>query len=145
MKAAVRYFSATGKTELVAKAIAKGLQTTAVSTDSENVSVKDKVDILFIGAGVHNNDIDRSMKSFIYRMSLDDVESAVVFSASCFPLRIRSLLRKHLFRKGVVIERTYNVWHFPFCRPSALALKKAENFARKYAEKKMIEKNEVFE
>lgn len=144
MKAAVRYFSATGKTELVAKAIAKGLQTTAVSTDSENVSVKDKVDILFIGAGVHNNDIDRSMKSFIYRMSLDDVESAVVFSASCFPFRIRSLLRKHLFRKGVVIERTYNVWHFPFCKPSKAALKRAEKFARKYIENKENEKNEVF-
>ena len=144
MKSAVRYCSQSGKTELVAKAIARGLGTQAIATNSENFTVDEKVDILFVGAALHKNDIKTSMKSFIYHMSLDNVSSAVIFSTSCFTRRAISVLRKHLYRKGVVIERTYNVWHFPFCKPSKAALKKAEKFARKYAENKEREQKEIF-
>ena len=144
MKSAVRYCSRTGKTELVAEAIANGLQSSAVSVRDDNSPVEQKVDILFIGAALHSNDIDRAAKSFIYHMSLDNVSSCVVFSTSCFTRRAISVLRKHLYRKGVVIEKTYNVWHLPFCKPSKSALKKAEKFARKYIENKQKEKNEVF-
>ena len=144
MKSAVRYSSRTGKTQLVAEAIANGLQTDAVSVRDDDSAVEEKVDILFIGASLHSNDIDRAAKSFIYHMSLDNISSAVVFSTSCFTRRAISVLRKHLYRKGVVIERTYNVWHFPFCKPSKAALKKAEKFARKYIENKEKEQKEIF-
>ncbi len=144
MKAAVRYCSDSGKTALVAEAIAKGLGTEAVATNSDNFTIDEKIDILFVGAAVHNNDIKTSMKSFIYHMSLDNVANAVTFSTSCFIPRALFILKKHLFRKGVVIEKSYNVWHFPFCKPTRGALKKAEKFARKYIENKEKEKNDVF-
>ena len=144
MKAAVRYCSDTGKTAAIAEAIAKGLGTEAIATNSGDFAVEEKVDILFVGAALHKNDIKTSMKSFIYHMSLDNISSAVVFSTSCFTRRAISVLRKHLYRKGVVIEKSYNVWHFPFCKPSKAALKRAERFARKYAEKKEKEQSEIF-
>lgn len=144
MKAAVRYCSDTGKTALVAEAIARGVGTKAVATNSEHFTVDEKVDILFVGAALHKNDIKTSMKSFIYHMSLDNVSSAVIFSTSCFTRRAISVLRKHLYRKGVVVEKSYNVWHFPFCKPSKAALKRAERFARKYMENKEKEQREIF-
>ena len=143
MNAAVRYCSVNGKTELVAQAIAKGAGTQAVSVGSENAAVDQRADVLFIGASLHSGDIERSAKSFIYHLSLDNADSAVVFSTAFTPKAI-SVLRKHLYRKGVVIQKTYNVWRFPFCKPSKRALRKAEDFARKYIENKDKEKNEVF-
>ena len=143
VNSAVRYCSVNGKTELVAEAIAKGAGTDAVSVESENAVIDQKTDVLFIGASIHSGDIEHSAKSFIYHMSLDNADNAVVFSTSFSPRAIM-ILRKHLYRKGVVIQKVYNVWRFPFCKPSKAALKRAEKFARKYIENKENEKNEVF-
>ena len=52
MNAAVRYYSRSGNTEAVAKAIASKCKVWAVSCDAENAKIEEPVDILFIGGGI---------------------------------------------------------------------------------------------
>lgn len=62
MKIAVRYYTRTGNTEKLAKAIAK-----AVGVNAENVTVPlgEQVDILFLGSSYYAFDVDPAIKDFL--------------------------------------------------------------------------------
>ena len=49
MSTAVRYYSRSGNTKLVAEAIAKALGVSAVSVDRPEAALNEKADVLFIG------------------------------------------------------------------------------------------------
>ena len=53
MNCAVRYYSRSGNTKLVADAIAKAAGVKAVSTDSSEAQICEPVDVLFIGGALY--------------------------------------------------------------------------------------------
>lgn len=61
MNIAVRYYSRGGNTKLLADAIAKSLDVSAVSVDSENSEINEKVDVLFIGGALYAYGLDKHL------------------------------------------------------------------------------------
>ena len=53
MKVQVRYYSRSGNTKILAEAIAKGVNTKAISIDDSNALINDKTDVLFIGGALY--------------------------------------------------------------------------------------------
>ena len=82
MKSAVRYYSRSGNTRLVAEAIAKGAGTQAVPVDAADAEVREPVDVLFIGGALYAYGIDTNLKEYIRSLKKENVAKAVVFSTS---------------------------------------------------------------
>lgn len=61
MNCAVRYYSRSGNTKLVADAIAKAAGVKAVSTDSSEAQICEPVDVLFIGGALYAYGIDENL------------------------------------------------------------------------------------
>lgn len=79
MKFAVRYYTKTGNTERLAKAIAKELGVEALPISE---GVKEKVDYLFLGNSWYAFNIDPEVKEFISTLSSDLVGKIVNFGTA---------------------------------------------------------------
>ena len=96
MNPAVRYFSRSGNTKLVAEAIAKAVQTTAVSVDAPDAKLDKPVDVLFIGGALYAYGIDSHLKEYLASLQKADVKKAVVFSTSWLSKHAIDLIKKGL-------------------------------------------------
>ncbi len=107
MKAAVRYFSRTGNTKKLAKAIADGAGVEAVSVSDSNSALKGHVQVLFLGGGLYAYGLDKQLETFIDSLSKDDVDMVVAFSTSWLSKHALDLIRKKVSAKGIkVAEET---------------------------------------
>lgn len=126
MNAAVRYYSRSGNTEAVAKAIASKCGVWAVSCDAENAPIEEPVDILFIGGALYAYGIDKKLKAYLRTLEKEKVKKAAVFSTSRLSRHALDLIRKELEAKGIpVVEETFHVKG----RPNEAQLNAAAAFA----------------
>ena len=65
MRAAVRYYSRSGNTKLVAEALAKAAGVPAVSVDAADAAVTEPVDVLFIGGALYAYGIDKKLQEYL--------------------------------------------------------------------------------
>ena len=79
MKVQVRYYSRSGNTKALAEAIAKGVNTKAISIDDNNALISDKTDILFIGGALYAYGLDNKIKEYISNLDSRNIKKAVVF------------------------------------------------------------------
>ncbi|SDB64230.1 MULTISPECIES: flavodoxin domain-containing protein [unclassified Butyrivibrio] len=104
MSTAVRYYSRSGNTKKVAEYIAETAGVDAVSVDSNNAELSDKVDVLFIGGALYAYGIDENLKQYLKTLSGDKVGKAVVFSTSWLSKHALDLIKDALTDKGIKVE-----------------------------------------
>ena len=126
MKCAVRYYSRSGNTRLLAEAIADELGVEAVSADSSDATISGHIDVLFIGGALYAYGLDKKLVSYIRALDGDMVGRAVLFSTTWLSKHSFDLMRKELEARGIVVaERTFYAKN----KPSAERLKEAKAFA----------------
>ena len=104
MSVAVRYYSRSGNTQKVAEYIAEAAGVDAVSVDSKDAELNEKVDTLFIGGALYAYGIDDNLKQYLRGLSSDKVGKAVVFSTSWLSKHALDLIRNGLAEKGIPVE-----------------------------------------
>lgn len=128
MNTAVRYYSRSGNTKIVAEAIADALQVKAISVDSSDAQLKDKTDVLFIGGALYAYGLDKHLKTFIRNLDPAKVGKAVIFSTSWISRHSIDLIRRELQKKGIPAEQgTFYVKN----KANDAQLKEAADFALK--------------
>ena len=126
MKCAVRYYSRSGNTRLLAEAIADELGVEAVSADSSDAKISGHIDVLFIGGALYAYGLDKRLVSFIRTLDGDMVGRAVLFSTTWLSKHSFDLMRKELEARGIVVaERTFYAKN----KPTPERLKEAKAFA----------------
>lgn len=129
MKAAVRYYSRSGNTKAVAEAIAKAVNTTAVSVDYHHPALPGPVDVLFIGGALYAYGIDKKLEAYIQSLPARQVKKAVVFSTSWVSKHAVDLIKKALTDKGIPVDHEY---FYVRGKPSDANLRDADVFASRY-------------
>ncbi len=134
MKAAVRFYSRSGNTKLVADAIAGALGISAVSVDAPEAELKEelkeKADALFVGGALYAYGLDKHLKEYLEKLSAGQVGKAVIFSTSWISKHSIDLIRKALEAKGIPVEKeTFYVKN----KADEKQLKEAAAFAKKMA------------
>lgn len=104
MTTAVRYYSRSGNTKLVAEAIAEAAGVNAISVDESDAPIDDRVDILFIGGALYAYGIDENLKKYLSAVSKESVGKAVLFSTSWISKHALDLIRRELEEKGIPVE-----------------------------------------
>ncbi len=132
MKTAVRYFSRSGNTEKLAKAIAEAVGAEALTTE---VPLEEDVDILFLGSSVYAYGVDDSIKKFIGANRVK-IGKVVNFSTAALVKSTYRQVGKLLKEKNIpqAAEEFYCRGSFgPMHkgRPNAEDLKAAADFAKK--------------
>jgi flavodoxin len=126
MKCAVRYYSRSGNTRLLAEAIADELGVEAVSADSSDATISGHIDVLFIGGALYAYGLDKRLVSYIRTLDGDMVGRAVLFSTTWLSKHSFDLMRKELEARGIVVaERTFYAKN----KPTPERLKEAKAFA----------------
>lgn len=132
MSTAVRYYSRSGNTKLVAEAIAKALGVSAVSVDRPEAALNEKADVLFIGGALYAYGLDRHLKEYLGSLDKVKVGKAVVFSTSWISRHSIDLIRKALEEKEIpVAGETFYVKN----RPSPEQMQEAADFALKMSQR----------
>lgn len=126
---AVRYYSRSGNTKLVADAIAAAVGTQAVSVDASNAALAETADVLFIGGALYAYGLDGKLKSYLESLDASKVKKAVVFSTSWLSRHALDLIRKELSAKGISVE---NETFYVKNRASEAQLQEAAAFAKKF-------------
>lgn len=129
MKSAVRYYSRSGNTRLVAEAIAKGAGTQAVSVDAADAKVREPVDVLFIGGALYAYGIDTNLKEYIRSLKKENVAKAVVFSTSWVSRHALDLIREELKKQGIGVSEETLYFRG---KPNEKQQAEAEKFAKKF-------------
>lgn len=129
MKTAVRYYSRSGNTRLLAEAIAKGAGVPAVSVDAADAALSEQVDVLFIGGALYAYGLDSHLKTYLAGLDGSKVKKAVVFSTSWLSKHSLALIKDALTAKGIAVEEKTL---YAKNKPSAGYLKEAEEVAKKY-------------
>ncbi|MCH3953835.1 MAG: flavodoxin [Eubacterium sp.] len=132
MNTAVRYYSRSGNTKLVAEAIAEALGVPAVSVDMPEAALTERADVLFIGGALYAYGIDKNLKNYLGSLSVGQVGRAVVFSTSWVSKHSIDLIRNALQEKGIPVEaETFYVRN----KASQAQLEEAKSFARSMVKK----------
>lgn len=100
---AVRYYSRSGNTKLVADAIAEGAGVKAVSVDQPGARITEDVDTLFVGGALYAYGIDKKLKSYLDSIDASHVKKAYVFSTSWLSKHALDLIKKALEAKGIAV------------------------------------------
>lgn len=127
MKTAVRYYSRSGNTKLLAEAIAKGAGVPAVSVDVADAALSEQVDVLFIGGALYAYGLDSHLKTYLAGLDGSKVKKAVIFSTSWLSKHSLALIRDALTAKGIAVEEKTL---YAKNKPSADYLKEAEGVCR---------------
>ncbi|MDF2943189.1 MAG: flavodoxin [Herbinix sp.] len=132
-KIAVRYYSKSGNTKKLAERIAAVAGCNAETTD---VDLREKVDILFLGAAVYWAGIDKSVKEYIERLDKSMVGKVVIFSTSALAERAVPSIKKHLTAKKIKVVAEDFYCHGQFAslhrgKPDEKDLVAVEEFTRK--------------
>ena len=133
MKVQVRYYSRSGNTKVLAEAIAKGVNTKAISIDDSDALIKEKTDILFIGGALYAYGLDNKIKEYISNLDSSNIKKAVVFSTSWISKHSIDLIKKALKNKGIDVVEDYIYYRN---KPKDTELKEAEEIAKKLSEEK---------
>ncbi len=128
MNIAVRYYSRSGNTKMLAEAISKSLNVPAVSVDVEGSEIKEDTDVLFIGGALYAYGLDKHLKQYLENLDGEKIKRAVVFSTSWLSKHSVDLIKNGLAKKGIKVEGEYC---YAKSKPSEEDLKNAESFAKK--------------
>ncbi|MBQ8891607.1 MAG: flavodoxin [Bacilli bacterium] len=137
MKVEVRYYSRSGNTKSLAEAIAKGVNTKAISIDDSNALISDKTDILFIGGALYAYGLDNKIKEYISNLDPNNIGASIVFSTSWISKHSIDLIKKALRNKGINVVEDYIYYKN---KPNDNELKEAEEIAKKLIEEKKGER-----
>lgn len=107
MSTAVRYYSRSGNTKAVADAMAKALNTEAVSVDAKDAAITEPVDVLYIGGALYAYGIDENLKAYLKTLKKEDAKKAVVFSTSWISKHAVALIKKGLAEAGISAEEEF--------------------------------------
>ena len=125
---AVRYYSRSGNTKILAEAIAKVAGTEAVSVDAKNTAITEPVDVLFVGGALYAYGLDKHLKNWLSELDGTKVKKAVVFSTSWISKHSVNLIRSALQAKGIDVadekKKKKN-------KPTAEDIKAAETIVKK--------------
>ena len=133
MKVQVRYYSRSGNTKILAEAIAKSVNTKAISIDDSNALINDKTDVLFIGGALYAYGLDDKIKEYISNLDSKNIKKAVVFSTSWISKHSIDLIKKALKNKGIDVAKNYIYYKN---KPSEIELKEAAEISKKLIEEK---------
>lgn len=130
MSTAVRYYSRSGNTKLVADAIAEALGVRAVSVDQADSQITEKTDVLFVGGALYAYGLDKHLKAWLENLDGSKVGKAVIFSTSWISKHSIDLIRSSLEARGIRTEaETFYVRN----KAGKDQLKEAGAFAKKMA------------
>ncbi len=104
MSIAVRYYSRSGNTKLLAEAIAESVNAVAIGTDKANAPIIEPVDTLFIGGALYAYGIDANLQAYLDDIDPKNVRRAVVFSTSWISKHAIDIIKKSLKAKGITVE-----------------------------------------
>ncbi len=125
---AVRYYSRSGNTRLVADAIADAIHVKAVSVDQSDAPLSEKADVLFIGGALYAYGLDKHLKTYLASLDPAKVGKAVIFSTSWISRHSIDLIRNALASKGIAVApETFYVKN----KANKEQLQKAREFALK--------------
>ena len=129
MSVAVRYYSRSGNTKLLAEAISKGAETSAISVDAPEAKIEEKADVLFIGGALYAYGLDKNLREYLSNLNKENIGKAVIFSTSWISKHSITLIKEALVEKGITVEEEY---FYAKSKPSEDVLSEAENFAKKF-------------
>lgn len=136
MTVTVRYYTRSGNTERLAKAVAEAL---GVQAKGVNVPLTEKADILFLGCSYYAFDIDEEVKKFIL-LNKDNIGKVVCIGTSAMMKSMHKPVRKLTDQAGVELATeefhcrgAFGPMHQG--RPNEEDLKKAAEFARAVMQK----------
>lgn len=101
MKTAVAYYSKTGNTEKIAKAMAE-----AVGTHAIDVSINDlvePVDLLFVGGAIYGGKLDDALVRFIKSLTPEKIKRVAVFSTYFMAETASDMIGKLLSEQNVLV------------------------------------------
>ena len=125
---AVRYYSKSGNTKLLAEAIGKGAGVIPISVDEDSAKITEDIDVLFIGGALYAYGLDKVMNEYLAGIDGSKVKKAVVFSTSWISKHSIDLIKKALVAKGIeVADETCYVRN----KPNEKQMVEAEAFAKK--------------
>lgn len=132
MKTKVVYFTKSGNTEKIAKAIGEELNAAVSNMDQP---LKEPVDVLFLGASVYKFGVDKKVLDFIGSLNANEIGSVAVFLTSSMADSGTPKLVKKLTAKGIKVhdEHFYCKGEFMFMnknRPNENDVDQAKKFAR---------------
>ena len=127
MEVKVRYYSRSGNTKALAEAIAKAINTKALSIDDNDALINDKTDILFLGGALYAYGLDNKLKKYIANLNSNNINKAIVFSTSWISKHSINLIKKSLKNKGIDVIEEYIYYKN---KPSNNELKEAEKIAK---------------
>ncbi len=99
----VRYFSKSGKTEIIAQAIARGAGVQAFSVTDEPALIE-KTDLLFLGGAPYANIMAPELKKYAEGLTSDKVTKVVLFTTSNWSRRTVLALKKIFKSKGIAVS-----------------------------------------
>lgn len=99
MKIAVRYYTKSGNTEKLAKAIAESV---GVQAETVSASLHEKVDIVFLGCSYYAFDVDEAVKSFLFD-NKENIGKIVCFGTSAMMKSTRKPIKRITDAAGVVL------------------------------------------
>ena len=124
MKTAVRYYSRSGNTKLLAEALARGAGTEAVSVEGGELT--ERADVLFVGGALYAYGLDKKLRAWLDALDPGKVGKAVVFSTSWLSRHGLELIRQALTEKGIPVDEAA---FYAKNRPTPEQLAAAERFA----------------
>ncbi|MGI5990055.1 MAG: flavodoxin family protein [Lachnospiraceae bacterium] len=130
MSSAVRYYSRSGNTKLLAEAIAKGAGVQAVSVDAPDAALKEPVDVVFVGGALYAYGLDKHLSAYLKDFDPSKAKKAVVFSTSWISKHALDKIRSMLQAKNIPVEtETF----YAKGKPDEETLRKAEEFGARMA------------
>lgn len=132
MNVAIRYYTRSGHTEKLAKAIADKIQ---VKAENISVMLAEKADILFLGCSYYAFDMDSAVKSFIAE-NKDNIGKIVCFGTSAMMKSMKKPMKKVTEAYGIKLadEEFHCRGEFKIVnkgRPNAEDLQNAALFAER--------------
>ena len=132
MKIAVRYYTRSGNTEKLARAIADAV---GVQAESVAVSLPEKIDTVFLGCSYYAFDVDEAVKAFIAD-NKDNIGTIVCFGTSAMMKSTHKPMQKICREAGVTLadeefhcRGSFGPMHKG--RPDQADLDHASDFARR--------------
>ena len=99
MKIAVRYYTRSGNTEKLAKAVAEAVR---VQAESVTVPLAERTDILFLGCSYYAFDVDEAVKSFLFD-NKENIGKIVCFGTSAMMKSTRKPIKRITDAAGVLL------------------------------------------
>ena len=133
MKIAVRYFTRSGNTEKLAKAVAEAVGAEAVSIATP---LAEKADVLFLGTSYYAFDADPAVKQFVMD-NREKIGKIVCFGTSAMMKSMYKPMKKVADAAGVALEpQDFHCrgewWKCHHGRPNEQDLQAVQEFARKF-------------